>query len=66
VYFTTKQTANAMYTGGTLIEEVKPQSNTVGAPNGLPGLQLPANNGTTSMNIYVYALLKNPPTSTPN
>jgi uncharacterized repeat protein (TIGR01451 family) len=66
VYFTTQQTGSGMYTGGTLIEEVKPINNTVGAPNGIPGLQLPANNGTTPVKYYVYAVLKTPPTSSPN
>lgn len=66
VYFTTQQTGSSMYTGGTLIEEVKPINNTVGAPNGIPGLQLPANNGTTPVKYYVYAVLKTPPTSSPN
>jgi len=66
VYFTTQQTGSGMYSGGTLIEEVKPISNTVGAPNGIPGLQLPANNGTTPVKYYVYAILKTPLTSSPN
>lgn len=66
VYFTTPQTGSSMYNGGTLIEEVKPTGTTVGAPNGLPGLQLPDNTTGSPVNIYVYAILKTPPTSTPN
>lgn len=61
VYFSSPQTGAAMYTGGTLIEVVQPSSNgDVGAPNGLPGLQLPANNGDSPVNYYVYAILDNP------
>ncbi len=66
VYFTTQQTGSGMYTGGTLIEEVTPQGPIVGAPNGIPGLQLPANTSTTPVQYYVYAVLKTPPTSSPN
>ncbi|MFN8345780.1 MAG: collagen-binding domain-containing protein [Spirosomataceae bacterium] len=66
VYFTSPQTGSSMYSGGTLIEEVKPVGPIVGAPNGTPGLQLPANNGTVPVKYYVYAVLKTPPTSSPN
>lgn len=66
VYFTAQQTGSSMYTGGTLIGEVKPVGTTVGAPNGIPGLQLPPNNGTVPVKYYVYAVLATPPTSSPN
>ncbi len=61
VYFTTRQTGTAMYTGGTLIQVSQPSSNgSVGAPNGLPGLQLPANNGSAPVDYYIYAILDAP------
>ena len=61
VYFSTKQTGTAMYTGGTLIQVSLPSSDGVaGAPNGLPGLQLPANNGNAPVDYYVYAILNAP------
>jgi|GEM_PF-1708362 len=66
VYFTSQQTGTSMYTGGTLIEEVKPQNFQVSIPNGLPGLQLPANTGTVPIKYYVYAILSNPPTNVAN
>lgn len=66
VYFTTPQTGNSMYSGGILLEEVKPTNGVASIPNGLPGLVLPSNSGTVPVNYYVYAILKNLPTSVPN
>ncbi|WP_428662649.1 hypothetical protein [Runella sp.] len=66
VYFTTPQTGTGMYLGGTLIEEIKPFSSTVGVPNGQPGLQLPANTTGAPIKYYVYAIFKTPPTGSPN
>lgn len=66
VYFTSPQTGNSMYSGGTLLEEVKPQNFFASAPNGVPGLNLPVNNGTAPVKYYMYAILSVPPTSEPN
>lgn len=66
VYFTTPQMGSSMYTGGTLIQEIKPTGNVVSAPNGFPGLQLPANTTGLPVTIYVYAILKTPPAGIPN
>jgi hypothetical protein len=49
-----------MYTGGTLIKHASMPGN-ASVPNGVPGLSLPANNGTTPVNYYVYAILKKTP-----
>jgi choice-of-anchor A domain-containing protein/uncharacterized repeat protein (TIGR01451 family) len=66
IYFTSPQSGSNMYTGGTLLDEVKPQGGMASIPNGLPGLQLPANNGTAPVKYYLYAVLKTPPTSSAN
>ncbi len=56
VRFDTPQTASTVYSGGTLLETVTPTDSIASWPNGIPGSQFPANNGTTPVNYYVYAI----------
>lgn len=56
VQFTTPQTSTTVYSGGTLLASAVPADSLASWPNGLPGSQFPANNGTTPINYYVYAI----------
>lgn len=61
VMFTAPQTGSSMYTGGTVLNPSFSGNGTAQWPVGQPGSQFPANNGTTPVNYYVYAILKNLP-----
>jgi uncharacterized repeat protein (TIGR01451 family) len=61
VMFTSPQTGSSMYTGGTVLNPSVSSNGNAQWPVGQPGSQFPANNGTTPVNYYVYAILKNLP-----
>lgn len=62
VMFTSPQSGSSMYSGGTVLNGSASNNGTAQWPVGLPGSQFPANNGTTPVNYYVYAILTNTPT----
>jgi uncharacterized repeat protein (TIGR01451 family) len=62
VMFTSPQSGSSMYTGGTVLNGSASSNGTAQWPIGVPGSNFPANNGTTPVNYYVYAILKNLPT----
>lgn len=64
VRFTSPQSGRFMYTGGTTLMSMKAVNGAIQWPVGQPGSQFPANNGTTPVNYYVYAILANAPNDT--
>lgn len=62
VMFTSPQSGSSMYSGGTVLNGSASGNGSAQWPVGIPGSQFPANNGTTPVNYYVYAILTNTPT----
>jgi hypothetical protein len=62
VRFTSPQTASTVYSGGVEVTPSSFSNGTAQWPVGQPGSQFPANNGTTPVNYYVYAILSTTPT----
>ncbi|OIN59010.1 beta strand repeat-containing protein [Arsenicibacter rosenii] len=60
VQFSTPQTGTAVYTGGVVLGEGTPVNGALVIPQGIPGLSLPQNNGSTPVTYYIYARLKTP------
>ncbi len=60
VQFTTPQTGTSVYAGGVVLGEGTPTNGVLVLPQGIPGLSLPQNNGTTPVTYYIYARLKTP------
>ena len=62
VMFTTPQSGSSMYTGGTPLTGSTSGNGIAKWPTLIQGAFFPGNNGTTPVNYYVYAILKNLPT----